>query len=136
MVTKKIPVKLPRKPLTNIQLSKLVYSLKIPFFRGIFMRNDLPKKIKKYETGIINQDDLDGPGTHWTGYAKTGRKIIYFDSIGHLKPPKEVIRYFRSDSKKNMIKYNIQRYQKLNADNCGQLTLKFLYMWTHHGKFI
>lgn len=131
-----IPVKLPRKALTNLQLAKLAHTLKIPFFRGIFMRNDLPKKIKKYETGIINQDDWKGVGTHWTSYAKTGRKILYFDSIGHLGPPKEVLKYFRSDSKKNLIRYNIQRFQKLNAHNCGQLTLKFLYMWAHHEKFI
>ena len=34
----------------------------IPYFWGVFMRNDLPMKPYKYEMAIVNLDDVDGPG--------------------------------------------------------------------------
>lgn len=126
MVSKKLPVKLPHRPLTNIDLIKYVKKLSIPKFRGVFMRNALPKKIHTHECGIINLDDKQGPGTHWTGYIKSKTKILYFDSIGHLQPPLEVEKYFNSDGS-NIILYNQKRFQNLNTYNCGHLCLKFLY---------
>jgi len=91
------------------------------------MRNKLPKKIKKNETGIINLDNESGEGTHWTAYVKKRKNIIYFDSFGNLKPPKESISYFLSDDSKNIIKYNYNKYQSFNTTNCGQLCLQFIY---------
>ena len=41
--------------------------LGIKHFRGVFSRDRLPKKIRK-ECGIINLDDIQGPGTHWVCY--------------------------------------------------------------------
>ena len=35
---------LPNKPLTNFELVDAVKALKIPHFRGVFMRNNLPSK--------------------------------------------------------------------------------------------
>ncbi|KAJ8912714.1 hypothetical protein NQ315_012268 [Exocentrus adspersus] len=38
-------------------------------------------KIKKNgESGIINMDSKDNPGTHWTAYKKIGPTVLYFDS--------------------------------------------------------
>ena len=37
--------------------------LGIKHFRGIYSRDGLPHKIRK-ECGIINLDDMTGPGTH------------------------------------------------------------------------
>lgn len=47
------------------------YAKQLPNFRGIFMRDDLPLKIRKNECGIVNLDISSGPGTHWTAYVKT-----------------------------------------------------------------
>lgn len=91
------------------------------------MRNNLPLKIRKYECGIVNLDDQMGEGTHWTSYVKRGTKVMYFDSIGQLKPPLELIHYFRSDGSVKIIDYNYDKFQKLNSNNCGHLSLKFLY---------
>ena len=44
-----------------------VKRLGIKHFRGIYSRDGLPKKIRK-ECGIINLDDIQGPGTHWVCY--------------------------------------------------------------------
>jgi hypothetical protein len=91
------------------------------------MRNKLPKKIRKYESGIVNLDNYDSGGTHWTAYIKNGKNITYFDSYGDLRPPSELLSYFHSDKKHNIINYNYDNYQKFTRTNCGQLCLKFLY---------
>lgn len=118
---------LPHTPLTDVQLKKYVKILNIPNFRSIYMRNKLPKLIRRYESGIINLDDNSGPGTHWTAYIKSNKNITYFDSFGNLRPPIEVIKYFLSDGNKNKIIYNHESHQSFNSENCGQLCLEFLY---------
>lgn len=85
------------------------------------MRNALPHKIHKNESGIVNLDDVDGPGTHWVAYAKRGDHAMYFDSFGNLQPPKEVVRYLGTT-----IMYNRTTYQTYNQTICGQLCLLFL----------
>lgn len=118
---------LPRRPLTNVDLRRFARQLRIPNFRGVYMRDSLPKLIRRNECGILNLDDRAGDGTHWTAYAKRGPQVKYFDSIGHLKPPPEAIKYFKSDGAKNTITYNFARYQNFDTFNCGHLCLKFLY---------
>lgn len=127
---KKLPIKLPRRALTDRDIAKYVKVLQVPNFRGVFMRDDLPSTIHKSECAIINLDDKVGKGTHWTAYVKRGNKISYFDSIGQLSPPLEVIKYFRSDGGNNNITYNFDRYQNLNSYICGHLCLQFLYSHT------
>lgn len=114
---------LPKRPLTNIDLIKYAKIFKIPYFRGVYMRNSLPiSGPKSKETGIINLDDKMGRGTHWVAYRKINEDVTYFDSFGNLKPPKEVIEYLGI----NDIKYNYKKYQKFNTHTCGHLCLKFL----------
>lgn len=90
------------------------------------MRNSLPKRIWRTERGIINLDDKNGQGTHWTAYKKTGNSVIYFDSYGNLKPPQEAIKYFNSNGLCNII-YNHKTHQNYNSYNCGHLCISFLY---------
>lgn len=98
--------------------------LKIPHFRGVFMRNNLPSTgVFENESAIINLDDKNGLGTHWTCYKKIGNNVWYFDSMGNMKPPKELFNYLKVDE----IFYNHERYQHFNTFICGHLCLKFLY---------
>jgi hypothetical protein len=70
-ITKDIPIKLPKRALTNIDLKKFAKLLQIHNFRGVFMKDSLPKSgAKVNETGLINLDDQKGNGTHWTAYKK------------------------------------------------------------------
>jgi len=57
------------------------------------MRNALPRKIRRNESGIVNLDDTNKPGTHWVAYAKRGDRAVYFDRFGNLQPPKKIVRY-------------------------------------------
>ena len=114
-------MKLPRRPLTNLDLIR--HTSDLPNFRGIFMRDKLPKVPHRNESGIINLDNSEGFGTHWVAYQKCNSRVVYFDSFGNLQPPQEVIKYFRS----NNIFFNHDNYQGSNPFNCGHLALKFLY---------
>lgn len=97
--------------------------MKIPHFRGVFMRNGLPKSGPfKHESGIINLDDNDGSGTHWVAYKKSNNNVIYFDSFGDLQPPIEFISYAGVGS----VNYNYKQYQTYDTVECGHLCLKFL----------
>jgi hypothetical protein len=42
-ITKDIPIKLPKRALTNIDLKKFAKLLEIHNFRGVFMKDSLPK---------------------------------------------------------------------------------------------
>lgn len=101
--------------------------LGIKHFRGVFMRDTLPNKIKINECGIVNLDSNIGEGTHWTAYYKNKFDITYFDSYGNLVPPRELQAYFYSDGRKNIIRYNYDTIQKFNSFKCGQYCLMFLY---------
>lgn len=118
---------LPHRALTNIDLMKFIKKLEIPHFRGVFMRDELPKSISSVECGIVNLDSGNRAGSHWTAYAKKNNSINYFDSIGNLRPPNELVNYFYSNGNLNKITYNHKREQNPDDFNCGHLCLEFLY---------
>ena len=116
-------MKLPHRPLTDVDFLKYAKLLKIPHFHGIFMRNALPKGgPRKHESAIFNLDHEKGLGTHWIVFIKKDNEVIYFDSFGNLRPPSDLFKYLGVAS----IKYNHERYQNYNTFVCGHLCLKFL----------
>jgi len=85
----------------------------VPHFTGFFMRNVLPiSGTRRNESDIVNLDDARGSGTQWVAYAKRDNHVIYFDSFGNLRPPKELMRYFGNGVTK--IEYNRTPYQTYN----------------------
>ena len=108
------------KPLSNIELLEAARKLKIPNFRGVSLRDILPKKPKKKECGILNLDDTTGSGTHWVAWYKNGTEKKYFDSYG-LQPPNELVDYLHSP-----ILYNTERVQPYDQVFCGHLCLYVL----------
>ena len=111
---------LPNKPLSNIELLEAARKLKIPYFRGVSLRDALPTTPKKKECGILNLDDTTGSGTHWVAWYKNGTEKKYFDSYG-LQPPNELVDYLHSP-----ILYNTERVQPYDQVFCGHLCLYVL----------
>jgi hypothetical protein len=111
---------LPNHPLTNIQIIDMVNKLKIPNFRGMFCRNELPHKANANECVIINLDVSRGEGTHWCCCFKRGRVIYYFDSFG-LQPPNEILQYLKTG-----ILYSTDRIQPDGTAICGHLYIYVL----------
>ena len=85
------------------------------------MKDQLPNKIRKNESMIINLDDSIGQGTHWVCFLKQGKIINYFDSFG-VKPPTELLNYFKNFD----VCYNVDQNQNFNEVICGHLCLDFL----------
>lgn len=120
---KKTSINLPERPLTDADIIKYAKILKIPHFRGVYMRNNLPGSGPRVqESAVVNLDDKDSRGTHWVAYRKNGSSAIYYDSFGNLRPPKDLMDYLRI----NKVKYNHERYQEFNTFICGHLCLLFL----------
>ena len=117
------------KALSNINLLKYIDLLKVPKFRGVFMRDELPKRINAVECGIVNLSPHEQLGTHWVCYAKVHKTRIYFDSFGR-KTPLEIQKYmktaeeFRNDSP--VIQTSTDIVQGLNTSICGHLCLYVL----------
>ena len=71
---------IPDKPLSNFELLDYAKQLNIPNFRGVFMRDTLPKTPWPIECGIVNFNTSFEPGSHWIAYHKNKKEKIYFDS--------------------------------------------------------
>ena len=110
------------KPLSNFDLMEWVKKLDLKHFRGIYSRDQLPQKIQK-EIGIINLDDMQGPGTHWVCYRNVDSVVEYFDPFG-LIMPNEALKYFRSSGKH--IVYSLDEIQNRNTVLCGYWCLYYL----------
>jgi hypothetical protein len=84
------------------------------------MKDALPQKINKAECGIINLEDSNEDGSHWTAYYKNNSIKYYFDSYGCAPPLKQLVKYLGSEN----LYYNedhIQNYSSLPF--CGHLCL-------------
>ena len=55
---------LPNKPLSNLDIIDAAKKLSLYGFRGVFLRETLPKKVKLNECGILNLYSSSGDGTH------------------------------------------------------------------------
>ena len=98
------------------------------------MQDTLPKKVKKFECGIVNLDSILGNGTHWVCYYKSEKNAYYFDSYGRIedKPPVELIKYLG----KNDLYFNdsqIQDYK--DPPICGHLCIYVLNQLSKNKNF-
>ena len=115
------------KGLTNIDLYKYARQLNIPHFRGIFMRDTLPRVAYSKECGIVNMNTSKEPGSHWVCYYKDGMNTrICFDSFGQVTLD-EIQKYLKTDeeyeSGKQVVQRNTDIVQRINTHVCGHLCL-------------
>ena len=122
-------LQIPNKSLSNFDLIKYADNLNILNFRGVFMRDQLPKFPWSQECGIVNFNTSSEPGSHWVAYYKNGRNRIYFDSYGQAVL-QEINDYLKTESEKKNDKAVIERntdiVQKFNTQICGHLCLYVL----------
>ncbi len=97
-----------------------------PKYGGTYAKNALPyDTIQKDKFYIINLDDDDGMGTHWTCVLHNDGSVFYFDSCGG--PPSIQILSFTKKYKNNRI-YNLLQLQNLNSNLCGYYCLYVIHM--------
>ena len=117
-------LEIPNKPLTNYELIYYAEKLKIPNFRGVYMRDTLPKAPKRRECGIVNFSSSKEIGTHWVCYFKNKSIKIYFDSYGQITP-QEIQNYLKTKRERGVgvIQRNTDIVQRSNTSICGHLCL-------------
>ena len=54
----------PNRPLNNLELEDAARRVMILYFRGVFVRNALPKNYRDKECGILNLDDAGRRDTY------------------------------------------------------------------------
>ena len=120
-------LEIPDKPLSNFDLITYSKELKIPNFRGVYMRDNLPSHPYKNECGIVNFNTSNQSGSHWVAYYKKNKHRIYFDSYGQVILD-EVKRYLKTKDEINkpVIQRNTDIVQSNNTKICGHLCLYVL----------
>jgi len=107
---------LPNKPLSNIEIEDAVKKIGLKNFRGVFLRDTLPKKPKRNECAIMNLDNTSADWTHWVTWFKRGDKMWYYDSFG-LPPPTKLNNYLGD------VFYPNEQIQPRQVVICGHLCL-------------
>ena len=124
--------------LSNFDIIKIVQHLKIPNFKGVFMRDELPSAPQNKECGIVNFNKSTESGSHWVAYFKDGEKRIYFDSFGQVIPT-EIQKYLKTKEEYQndapVIQRNTDIVQEPNTEICGHLCLYVLDNLSKGAKF-
>ena len=103
----------PNEPMTNFQLIEL----KLKHFKGVFVKDELNRKVGKKECGIVNTGDSNTNGFHWVCWYKDGDEKYSFDFYG--QPPLVELDHYLKGS----VYYNSERVQFGDTSYCGHLCL-------------
>lgn len=118
-----------KKELSNFDLEEICHKLGIRL-NGIFMRNTMPENLTNGNY-ILNMDDSNGNGTHWTSFIKHGKTIYYCDSFG-MPPPQDQVDIFHK--KQDHVYYNDSQFQDIQSVVCGFYCIAFfLYVKVNKG---
>lgn len=105
-------------------------------FRGVFTIDTLPRKIRKFESGVVNLDVSTGPGTHWVCYYNDPKYnfVEYFDPFGEYQldgvrlneviVPKNIQTYLETSGKP--IIYNSSFLQDPTSNRCGYYCMTYI----------
>jgi hypothetical protein len=115
--------------LSNSDLYSIAIKLKIKLV-GIYMKDELNSDLKQ-GCYIINLQNHDEGGSHWTAFIKDRNDIYYYDSFG-VVPPQNLYDVFKIDS--HNIYYLDQlnrRDQNIDSTSCGWWCIAYLYYMTN-----
>src|SRR3977135_3209914 len=108
---------------TDTELNKMAKDLNIKNYKKCFMSDELKNmKPDENECFILNFEDSNSNGSHWSGVWKNGETKIFFDSFG-TNPPQELVDYLGHG-----ILCSTFQIQKINSNICGELCLLILFL--------
>ena len=88
---------------------------------GTFSNDNVPV-LKYNQSTIINLENSDRNGSHWTSYKRIGNKIFYFDSYGVAFIPNIIKKQYP----KHKFICNIYRIQSIDSIQCGRYCILFV----------
>ena len=112
-----------KKELSNFDIIDICKERKIPLINVI--AKDEEMLLKKNGNYIINLQNHNQKGSHWTALVMTKTDCIYMDSFGQ-PPPQEVEDFLKNKYKKENISYNTMIIQDMNSTYCGYFCIAFL----------
>jgi hypothetical protein len=108
-----------KNELSNNEIDDILDEMKLNI-NGIFSRDELTEDDMEDGFYIINLDDSEGEGTHWTCfYYKPTLTSIYFDSFG-FPAPIEIEKLIKPYI------YNTKTLQDYNSSSCGYFCIAFI----------
>lgn len=108
--------------LSNFDLIQLCQTYRVPL-AGIYLRDKLSRQGPAPGLSVVNLDDGDKGGTHWTALWHDGTHSVYFDSFGAV-PPVEVIKWAKP-SATGGLQYSAWIVQNIKSEACGFYCLAF-----------
>ena len=114
--------------LSNIDITNILRAQGIEI-NGIFMKDELPKKLKKgfYVVNLASNTDNNG-GTHWVALYHSSIDSFYFDAFGFIAP-------MDIDKRLKSYVYNTSQIQEINSTACGFYCIGFIiYMNSQKNK--
>ena len=112
-----------KKELSNFDIIEICKERKIPLINVI--AKDEEMLLKKNGNYIINLQNHNQKGSHWTALIMTKTDCIYMDSFGQ-PPPQEVEDFLKNKYKKENITYNTMIIQDMKSTYCGYFCIAFL----------
>jgi hypothetical protein len=112
-----------KKELSNFDIIEICKQRKIPLINVI--AKDEENLMKKNGNYVINLQNHNQRGSHWTALVMTKSDCIYMDSFGQ-PPPQEVDDFLKNKYKKENINYNTMIIQDMKSDYCGYFCIAFL----------
>ena len=86
---------------------------------GIYMKDELPKKLTKGFYIVNLQSSTEGNGTHWVAFYYSPVCSYYFDAFGFIAP-------LEIQNKITPYAYNDKQIQNLNISACGFYCIAFI----------
>ena len=103
---------IPPHPLKFFEIKE--YYENEPRLNSVYSRDNLPKAINT-AAYVINLSECEDVGTHWIALYVKNNEVIYFDSFGVGRVPKEIKRFIGVKNTKT----NIFRIQADDSRMCG-----------------
>jgi len=94
-------------------------------FRGVYSRDNLPKRFKKPAAFIVNTDSQKEPGEHWVVIFVNKNNVEYFDPLGFPPIGKHFFEFVRCHTKRAFL-YNCKTIQNPASNKCGNYCIAFV----------
>jgi hypothetical protein len=114
--------------LSNFDINTILNTLKIPF-EDCLAKDEITTKNFTNGNYIINLQNHNQDGSHWTALIRNNENVFYVDSFG-VCPPQNIVTICKQ--LKLQIFYNNTDIQNMNSNLCGYFCIAlFIYLEKH-----
>lgn len=128
-ILRKVEKKIGNETTFSNDLHNVAKSLLGHKFQGIFTADKLPRLTKTQPYAIVNLDSSWEEGSHWIALAKSGKKVIFYDSFG--RPATSILPLLKGG---NVVNTEDDAEQKIEETNCGQRSVAWLMLFDKYGE--